>query len=172
MAESGRFFTNTRHIPTTVGTMPATGERIPGGPYTLVQFIGGLIVLGLGWITIPLWGSGLFLSDLVVCLAAAGGSVWLLRYAPDDLTHVVTTTIGLGKILHDSAAGTFEGKALKHRKAPRIPAGLISSQETPMHELPAAADSPTPPRKKTRSLGRSSVDRLLSHAAPSQESSR
>lgn len=176
MAEYGRFFTGTRRIPMTFGTNPATGERIPGGPYTSTQFFGGLIVAVLMWLTNPLWGTDLAFLDLIIGAVAAAATTWLLRFAPDDLSDVFTVVVGASKIMNGSAHGEYEGKPLKPRKAPKIPAGLRVSTATatpqtlPVPELTESAESAAQaPRSQ---LGSSSVDRLLARDATPQESSR
>ena len=44
MTETGRFYSSIRRIPTTLYRLP-DGTRVPGGPYTLVQGVGGAITV-------------------------------------------------------------------------------------------------------------------------------
>ncbi|MFI5825494.1 hypothetical protein ACIA8I_41575 [Streptomyces rishiriensis] len=177
MSEYGRFFTNTRHIPTTFGNNPATGERLPGGPYTAVQVFGGMGVGVLMWMTNALWGTGVPLLDLGAGLAAMALTTWLLRYAPDDLTELWTLGIGASKILDAPRTGSYEGKPFKIRKAPKMPPGLARIYPTQPATAPRTGADPdqraqvssTPTVR--RHLGSSSVDRLLAHTT-SEESPR
>lgn len=177
MSEYGRFFTNTRHIPMTFGSNPATGERVPGGPYTAVQVIGGAGVGMLMWMTSALWGTGAPLLDLAVGLAAMALTTWLLRYAPDDITELWTLGIGASKTLDAPRAGSFEGKPFKIRKAPKMPPGLTRVYPAQPAAAPRTGTDTSQHAQVSsaplvrRHLGSSSVDRLLAHTT-SEESPR
>ena len=162
--EYGRFFTATRHIPMTFGTNPATGERLPGGPYTSVQVFGGLGVGVLVWLTGSLWGTGTAIVDLVLGAGAVAAAVWGLRYMPDDLTELWALAIGASKILDAPSAGSYEGKPLKAPKTPKIPPGLNvpTLGQAPATSSVPVQDEPTE-QPVPRYLGTSSVDRLLTH---------
>ena len=166
MSEYGRFFTSTRHIPMTFGTNPATGERLPGGPYTSVQAFGGIGVGLLLWLTNSLWGTGRVIADLVIGAGLTALTVWLLRFMPDDLTELWTLGIGATKILDSPSGGTYEGKPLKTSRPPKAPAGLVVptlADTVAVEEIPAEHElDDSQPR---RHLGTSSVDRLLAHTS-------
>ena len=164
MSEYGRFFTSTRHIPMTFGTNPATGERLPGGPYTAVQAFGGIGVGVLMGLTGSLWGTGTMIVDLVIGLGATALTVWLLRFMPEDLTEIWALGIGTTKIMDAPTGGSYEGKPLKSRRAPKAPADLsipVRTDTVPTQDDPAEQEWEEP--QVRRHLGTSSVDRLLAH---------
>ena len=164
MAEVGRFFTSTRHVPMTFGTNPATGERLPGGPYTSVQAFGGIGAGLVMWMTNSLWGTGASLVDLVIGLAAVAGVGWLLRYAPDDLTEITTLGIGITKVLDGPRGGRYEGKPWRPRRTPKPPVGFQVPTLAEAEALETATDLQAEiVQRPRRRLGTSSVDRLLAH---------
>ncbi|WP_438816551.1 hypothetical protein, partial [Streptococcus agalactiae] len=84
MTETGRFYSSIRRIPTTLYRLP-DGTRVPGGPYTLVQGVGGAITVALLWAVRGAWTTGFDLLDFAGALAAGLAVTWLLRFAPDNL---------------------------------------------------------------------------------------
>ena len=84
MTETGRFYSSIRRIPTTLYRLP-DGTRVPGGPYTLVQGVGGAITVALLWAVRGSWTTGFDLLDFAGALAAGLAVTWLLRFAPDNL---------------------------------------------------------------------------------------
>lgn len=65
-----RWYTRARRIPKLIGKT-ASGEHLPGGPYTVTQFVGGALVLvGMNF-TRPLWGGNGLGDYLVIALVAA-----------------------------------------------------------------------------------------------------
>ncbi len=64
-----RWYTRARRIPKLIGKT-ASGEHLPGGPYTVTQFVGGALVLvGMNF-TRPLWGGNGLGDYLVIALVA------------------------------------------------------------------------------------------------------
>lgn len=72
-----RHYTSTRRVPVVFGRF-RDGTKLPGGPYTGLQAVAGVVVVIVANLTRPLWGTGLELLDLVVALgvgyAAAFGA--------------------------------------------------------------------------------------------------
>ena len=73
--QTGKFYTSARKIPQLIGVTP-TGEKIPGGPYTVTQFALGILVLVLGFVTRPIWGSGDIFSEILILLAVTVGVIY------------------------------------------------------------------------------------------------
>lgn len=73
--QTGKFYTSARKIPQLIGVTP-TGEKIPGGPYTVTQFALGILVLVLGFMTRPIWGSGDIFSEILILLFVTVGVIY------------------------------------------------------------------------------------------------
>ena len=168
MSEYGRFFTATRHVPMTFGVNPATGERLPGGPYTSAQVFGALGVGALMWVTSSLWGTGTLLADLLFGVAVMAGVGWFLRYMPDDLSDYLTLGIGASKMLDKPRSGVYEGKPwrLKTRKIPTHLQHIPATSETTEHDADGDEERTQVEAEHTtpRHLGTSSIDRILAHS--------
>ena len=95
MAETGRFYSSIRRIPTTLHRLP-DGTRIWGGPYTLVQGAGAAAVLALLWSFRGVWGTQTLIVDVVISLGWAAAAVWALRYAPDNIHELIMLFTGVG----------------------------------------------------------------------------
>ena len=106
MTETGRFYSSIRRIPTTLYRLP-DGTRVPGGPYTLVQGVGGAITVALLWAVRGSWTTGFDLLDFAGALAAGLAVTWLLRFAPDNL-HELGLVILLGAVIF--LIGSARGK--------------------------------------------------------------
>ncbi|WP_104056281.1 MULTISPECIES: hypothetical protein [unclassified Arthrobacter] len=69
--QTGRFYTAARKFQQLIGVTPA-GEAIPGGPYTVTQFIVGIVTVVVGFISRPLWTQGAITDVLFIAAAAVG----------------------------------------------------------------------------------------------------
>ncbi|MGH3357429.1 MAG: hypothetical protein ACRDO7_01410, partial [Nocardioidaceae bacterium] len=59
-----RFWTRARRFPRLIGKS-VNGERIPGGPYTTAQAIGGFLTVWLLWESRPVWEQGNIIAELM-----------------------------------------------------------------------------------------------------------
>jgi len=73
--ERVKWFTLARKFPQLIGRTP-DGARIPGGPYTITQAIGGLVVLVVGYYSMGLWANFGVLGNYVVLLSLTGAVVF------------------------------------------------------------------------------------------------
>lgn len=151
MPRQGRFYTGTRRIPNTFNRMPS-GERIWGGPYTLVQVAAGALTLALMFATSRAWSDGSTLSTVLISAVAAYAVTYLLRFAPENLHELGINASGAVQAPFRSRAGTYQGRPvrIRHRKAPHYPRTPIPEQIEP--QAPSPGFGPVPS---------SSVQRLL-----------
>lgn len=70
-----RHYTSTRRVPVVFGRF-RDGTKLPGGPYTGLQAVAGVVVVIVANLTRPLWGTGLELLDLVVALGIGYGAAF------------------------------------------------------------------------------------------------
>lgn len=87
-----RSYTPALKIPKFIGRLK-DGTRLPGGPYTMSQFLVGVVVLVIGYLVMPLWaqllpatssGSVQWLLSHFVLIGVAGGVAYLVGYIPAD----------------------------------------------------------------------------------------
>ena len=93
--EVAKTFTRTRRIPQLIGRT-SDGMRIPGGPYTMTQAIGGFVVGWLLYITMGLWGGSSAMWNWGMALTAVGVAVFMLGRMPIGGRNPVTVLLGLG----------------------------------------------------------------------------
>jgi hypothetical protein len=80
---SFRWYTRARRIPLLIGVM-SDGTRIPGGPLTLPQALGGIAVGLLALRTAPWWAHHGPVWNVAIFAAAVVGAAWLLGRLPSD----------------------------------------------------------------------------------------
>ena len=93
--EVAKTFTRTRRIPQLIGRT-SDGMRIPGGPYTMTQAIGGFVVGWLLYITMGLWGGSSAMWNWGMALTAVGVAVFMLGRMPIGGRNPVTVLLGFG----------------------------------------------------------------------------
>ncbi|WP_025104786.1 hypothetical protein [Microbacterium paraoxydans] len=141
-----RFYTSVRRIPIMIGK--AGNTRLPGGPYSVTQFIAGGAVLVIGWNTMSLWGS-LFGSFPLVRIAALLGMAALALYLAGQLPstrrkihHLAADTVGA---IANPSAGTLNGQSMKLRAPHRLTGTVLIAGAPFVDEpAPAAAAAPMP----------------------------
>lgn len=143
-----RFYTSVRRIPIMVGK--AGNTRLPGGPYSVPQFIAGGVVLVIGWNTMSVWGPlfGTFpLVRIVALLGMAAVALYLAGQLPSTrrkIHHMAADTVGA---IANPAAGTLNGQPMKLRSPHRL-TGTVLIAGAPAVNEPApvrvAAPSPAP----------------------------
>ena len=149
-----RFWTRARRFPQLIGKS-INGERIWGGPYTLVQFIGGFLTAWLLWETMPLWGRGPFLAQLLMIPVITYGIVWLLGRIPVTGRNPALLLTGIGNALASPRLGRYAGRNLAlstfaTNRRPRRATSNVAVWTTPIRSTttvthPAAASTETAP---------------------------
>jgi hypothetical protein len=108
--QTGRFYTAARKFQQLIGVTPA-GETIPGGPYTVTQFIVGIVVLVLGFITRPLWSQG-ELTDVLFIAVAAVGATYALGRMPGSRRSIINLMNCWITLMTRPRTGTYRGKKM------------------------------------------------------------
>jgi len=139
-----RFYTGVRRIPIMIGK--AGNTRLPGGPYSVTQFIAGGVVLAIGWKTMSVWGPlfGTFpLVRLVALLGMAATVLWLAGQLPSTrrkVHHLAADTLGA---IANPSAGTLNGQPMKLRSPHRLK-GTVLIAGAPALDEPTPVPVPVP----------------------------
>lgn len=114
----GRFFTSARKFKQLIGVMP-DGTSIPGGPYTVTQFVVALVVGAFGFLfrALGLWGGNFLVDTFVIAIfaAAAGYGVGKMPVARRSLVHMFTSCLDLFFV---DAGGYWRGEPLPSHLVP------------------------------------------------------
>lgn len=110
--EVGKFYTAARKFKQLIGRLP-DGSTIPGGPYTITQFIVAMGIIFFGWMTrsAGVWG-GSFFGDMILLVALAAGVGYLCGLIPATRRTLTGMIDGAIKMSVAPNAGTWRGKAL------------------------------------------------------------
>lgn len=150
--EVGKFYTGTRKFKKVVGKFH-DGTRIPGGPYTLTQFVvAGFTAIFLN-VTKPVWspmagGNPLFEIIVIIGLTIAVG--WASGKIPATKRNPFTVALDVGKAVSAPAAGKLQGKVVKirpphrayRREVTRRPAVIPALIAAVPEASPAAIEAP------------------------------
>lgn len=109
--QTGKFYTSARKIPQLIGVTP-TGEKIPGGPYTVTQFALGILVLVLGFVTRPIWGSGDIFSEILILLFVTAGVIYGAGKMPRTRRSPLNLTNCAMSLFSRPATGKYRGRKL------------------------------------------------------------
>ena len=128
--QTGRFYTAARKFQQLIGVTPA-GETIPGGPYTVTQFIVGIVVLVLGFLSRPLWSQDA-LADVLLIAVAAVGATYAVGRMPRSRRSIINLISCWITLMTRPRTGTYQGRRLpasysatKKRTARRTSAGTL-----------------------------------------------
>lgn len=141
-----RFYTGVRRIPIMIGK--AGNTRLPGGPYSVMQFMAGGAVLVIGWNTMSVWGPlfGTFpLVRIVALLGMAATALWLAGQLPSTrrkIHHLAADTMGA---IANPSAGTLNGQPMKLRSPHRLTGTVLIAGAPAVDEhAPVHAAVPVP----------------------------
>ncbi|MBF6333533.1 hypothetical protein [Nocardia transvalensis] len=133
-----------------------TGERIPGGPYTPVQFLGAGAVVGLLLLTYSWWSRfGNLPQNIMVLLGLPAAALWLLGRIPQGGRNPFTVAAGVAK---GATAGLttprVEGIPVRLPR-PTAALGTVTITEPPASGPARTASAPVPATAATipRPLG-------------------
>lgn len=147
-----RFWTRARRFPRLIGKT-VNGDRIPGGPYTTAQAIGGFLTVWLLWETRPLWETGSIIAELALIAGAGWGVVWSLGKVPLNTKNPIILAGGLLQAVFSPRRGRAAGRGVAEREFGSGMRPLFGNQPAPVWNgrLPgvpfgpsteAAADTP------------------------------
>ncbi|MBG6184735.1 hypothetical protein IWX65_002713 [Arthrobacter sp. CAN_A214] len=167
--QTGRFYTAARKFQQLIGVTPA-GETIPGGPYTVTQFIVGIVVLVLGFISRPLWSQGA-LTDVLFIAAAVVGITYAVGRMPGSRRSIINLINCWITLMSRPRTGTYRGRKLPasysktktKRSAARTTLAVADNTVEDSREEPT--DVPTPQHGPSTS----GLDRLNAHLTTAHE---
>lgn len=151
--QTGKFYTAARKFQQLIGVTPA-GEAIPGGPYTVTQFVVGIIVLVLGFITRPLWSHDV-ITDVIVIVAAAVGITYATGRMPGSRRSIINLINCAMALIFRPRTGTYRGR--------KLPASYSKVKATKKTNAPAAKTADSEPQSRPsieRIQIKSGLDRL------------
>jgi hypothetical protein len=188
---TARYYTRGVRFPRLIG-QTHDGTRIPGGPYTLTQGVGGLVAFLGGWWTRPLWGNGNLLRDYLLLFLAVGATVFALRFVRTSGRDPITAGTALASVYLQPRHGRLRGRSLRiarphpvrgrpvllsdlaHLPVPGLPAPAPAGTDlAPRPSNPTRVPAPTAPAPPTstpnppeRTAVLSGVGQLLAASAP------
>lgn len=131
--QTGRFYTAARKFQQLIGVTPA-GEAIPGGPYTVTQFIVGIVVVVVGFISRPLWTQGA-ITDVLFIAAAAVGLTYGVGRMPGSRRSLINLINCSMALMFRPRTGKYRGQKLpatysktKPKKKPERASAAVSAE--------------------------------------------
>jgi hypothetical protein len=148
--EKVKWYTLARRFPQLIGRTP-DGARIPGGPYTVTQAVGGMAVLAVGYYSMGLWASfGTFGNYAVLILVTAAPIIGLGKI-PLGARNPVSIAMGAARAASAPRAGRLRGKAVRIRAPHQVRHRIVLCRLIPTHAddltptpAPAAPVAPRP----------------------------
>lgn len=104
----GRFYTGVRRLQIVIGTWH-DGTSIPGGPYTLTQIMGMVIVGVAGWFTRDFWDVP-FITFVIFWLAFTVGVGLLIGKLPAGKRSLVNLLNCLGRLISRPGTGRWKSR--------------------------------------------------------------
>lgn len=114
-----KWYTAARRIPRLIGKAPGGGHYW-GGPYTITQVLGGVIVLLAGVFTEDVWGGWGWLTDKIILFAVAAATTLALRMVKPGGRNPLSAGLALLGSLSSPSWGAYRGRALKPSPARRV----------------------------------------------------
>lgn len=154
--ERVKWYTLARKFPQLIGRTP-DGARIPGGPYTVTQAIGGMIVLAVGYYSMGLWAGFGTLGNYAVLLMVTAATIIGLGKVPLGARSPVSIALGAMKAAGAPRTGRLRGKAVRIRAPHQLRHRIVVCRlipyptDVPLAGVPqpAAPTAPAPERTFT-----------------------
>lgn len=124
-----KWYTRARKFPQLIGRTH-DGTRIPGGPYTYTQFIGGFACLLVGTNTIGWWGRFGTISNIGLLGIVTYATVWLLGRAPIGARNPLSVATAYVRALTRPRIGTVRGHPPRPRRPRRLRHRVVISATT------------------------------------------
>lgn len=142
-----RWHTEARQQPRIIGK-DVSGKKIPGGPYTIYQVVGGLMILPIGLWTKPLWAPHTStIAAWIILAAVTFTAVWLIGLI-DWTWSPINTFIGWARtVTHatTSPAGTLAARGSAPTKIQARPPTRLACAPILYTTLPAPQTPDMPP---------------------------
>ncbi len=135
-----KWYTRARKFPQLIGRTP-DGMKLWGGPYTMTQACGFILVLFVGLNTMSLWARYGLLGNFVVLGTVAAATVFALGRVPVGSRNPLIVATGLWKALASPRHGHLRGKPVRIRRPHRLQHKVLICLDTTRQMITA----PTPP---------------------------
>lgn len=122
-----KWYTRARRFPQLIGRTP-DGTKIPGGPYTFTQVLGGAAFLVVAWQTLPVWGAFGLIGNAMVMLVATWLLIVGLGRIPIGARNPLSLAEGAVRALTAPAAGRVGGREVRIRRPHRARTVLVVSR--------------------------------------------
>lgn len=135
-----RFYTRARRFPHVLGRFP-DGTKIPGGPYTLTQVVGGGLLVLIGVRTMGVWGVGNGMTNVAFLLLATVGTVKLLGRLQTGGRGPIAVALGGYTAVASPKFGRQDGRPVTRRRARALVHRFVVSDSAQVLDEPAAGMS-------------------------------
>lgn len=136
--ERVKWYTLARKFPQLIGRTP-DGARIPGGPYTITQAVGGLIVLIFGYYSMGVWAGFGVLGNYTVLLSVTGAVVFGLGRIPLGARSPASIGVGVVRAVTAPQRGRLRGRPVRIRRPRKLTQRVVMCTEITTAATPAAA---------------------------------
>lgn len=92
--EVARWYTGTRHIPSMIGKLP-TGEKLPGGPYTVSQLVTMVTLFLALFVTHSAWSTANGVANLAILVMVPIFASWAVARVPWNMRSPMVTARAL-----------------------------------------------------------------------------
>ena len=147
--QTGKFYTAARKFQQLIGVTP-TGEAIPGGPYTVTQFVVGIVVLVTGFITRPIWSQGT-IADVLYIAAATIGITYGVGKLPRSRRSIINLINCCITLMSRPRTGKYRGRGIPNsysrttaRRANKIPSDATALRDAARDDQNAPTVRQTP----------------------------
>jgi len=174
--ERVKWFTLARKFPQLIGRTP-DGARIPGGPYTITQAVGGLIVLVVGYYSMGLWANFGVLGNYTLLLALTGAVIFGLGRIPLGARNPAAIGMGAFRAVAAPQRGRLRGRPVRIRRPRQLTHRVVictALTPPPVAETAAASVAipvDAPAEDPVTAPERTSVPTFTKAVAPSSTSS-
>ena len=175
--ERVKWFTLARKFPQLIGRTP-DGARIPGGPYTITQAVGGLIVLVGGYYSMGLWANFGVLGNYTLLLALTGAVIFGLGRIPLGARNPAAIGMGAFRAVAAPQRGRLRGRPVRIRRPRQLTQRVVIctalTPPPPVAEAAAASVAVSvdaPAEDPVTAPERTSVPTFTKAVAPSSTSS-
>lgn len=135
--ERVRWYTLARKFPQLIGRTP-DGARIPGGPYTVPQAVGGMAVLAVGYYSMGIWARFGTLGNYATLLVVTAATIVGLGRIPLGARNPVSIAVGAARAAGAPRAGRLRGRAVQIRAPHQVRSRVV------LCRLLTAPDATTP----------------------------
>jgi len=144
--EKVKWYTLARRFPQLIGRTP-DGARIPGGPYTVTQAVGGMVVLAVGYYSMGLWARFGTFGNYAALILITAATIIGLGKIPLGARNPVSIAVGAARAASAPRAGRLRGKAVRIRAPHQVRHRIVVCRLIPTHAdlfPPAPTPAPTP----------------------------